>query len=167
MADNPRTGNKAAAGGAGAVVGIGILVSILWGFEGNRPVTYLDPVGIPTVCVGHTGSDVKLGDRKTDDECRALLTGDALEAWDDVERYVTVPLQPYEHAAFASFDFNVGAPAFRGSTMLRLINAGQVSAACRELPRWTWAGPPTNRVQLPGLVKRRAAEMKLCLGQGV
>jgi GH24 family phage-related lysozyme (muramidase) len=51
--------------------------------------------------------------------------------------------------------------------MLKLINAGRVTDACHQLPLWVWAGPPQNRVKLPGLVNRRAAEMKLCLGGGI
>lgn len=161
MADSS---NRKIAGGAGVAVGLGLLVSILWGFEGNEPIAYLDPVGIPTVCVGHTGPEVSVGQRKTDAECRALLTGDALIAWDAVARDVSVDLQPYEHAAFASFTFNVGERTFQGSTMLKLINQNRVAEACGQLPLWVYAGRPPRK--LPGLVKRRDAEMKLCLGGG-
>jgi lysozyme len=35
---------------------------------------------VPTICYGHTGPDVKFGDRKTPDECMALLEGDVAEA---------------------------------------------------------------------------------------
>lgn len=147
---------------AGALAGFGLLLVILLQFEGTEPVAYLDPVGIPTVCTGHTGPDVHVGQQYSDERCRAMLEGDALKAWDDVSDAVHVPLLDYQHAAFASFDFNVGRSAFLGSTMLRLINAGQIAVACNELPRWVYAG--AHRQILPGLVKRREAERRLCLG---
>ena len=44
-------------------------------FEGYRPQAYADPVGIPTICYGHTAG-VRLGQRKTQAECEALLRAD-------------------------------------------------------------------------------------------
>jgi lysozyme len=161
MADNTKA--KAAAAG---VVGIGLLVSMLMNFEGTETIAYLDPIGIPTVCTGHTGPEVKAGQRKSLDECRAILTGDALKAWDAVDRDVIPEMQPYQQVAFSSFVFNVGEASFKGSTMLRLANAQRWIESCNQLSLWVYAGKPPHRSILPGLVTRRAAEMKLCLGQG-
>ena len=63
-----------------------------------------------------------------------------------------------QKAAFLSFAFNVGAQKFCGSTLVKKANQGDMPGACAELSRWTYAGGR----ELPGLVKRRAAERALC-----
>jgi lysozyme len=61
--------------------------------------------------------------------------------------------------ALVSFTYNVGAGAFRTSTLLKKLNAGDTVGACNQLPRWNKAGGKV----LPGLTRRRAAEQALCL----
>lgn len=63
-----------------------------------------------------------------------------------------------QRAAFLSFAFNVGDDAFCRSTLVRMVNAGDINSACAELSRWTYA----SGTQLPALVRRRAAERQLC-----
>lgn len=48
--------------------------------------------------------------------------------------------------------------------MLRKLNAGDRSCACKELLKWDKGRVNGELVVLPGLAKRRAAEMKVCLG---
>ena len=71
---------------------------------------------------------------------------------------VKKPMTDGQKAAFLSFAFNVGTGAFCGSTLARKANAGDMRGACAELSRWTLAGGK----EMPGLVKRRAAERKVC-----
>ncbi|MCI0256950.1 glycoside hydrolase family protein, partial [Cronobacter sakazakii] len=54
----------AAAGGASFIAGVLIQYQ-----EGVKYKPYLDPVGIPTVCAGITGPDVKMGKVYTKQEC--------------------------------------------------------------------------------------------------
>ncbi|KWO17118.1 glycoside hydrolase family 24 [Burkholderia ubonensis] len=152
-------------------------------FEGYSNEVYSDPVGINTVCVGHarTGPDgkpLKLGQTYSDDVCSYLLGKDINDAEKSVRRLVRVPLSPGEQAAYTDFVFNAGAANFASSTLLKKVNAGDRVGACQELSRWTCStvekgkGGATgtcatrdrSKKQLPGLVKRRAAEMKVCLG---
>jgi len=132
-------------------------------FEGTRNAAYRDPVGVPTICTGHTGPGVRLGQTATDAECRALLEGDlshafrVLQAHVDSDRLEAMP--DTRKAALASFVYNVGSGAFQRSTLLRKLNRGDVAGACRELDRWVLA----DGRRLPGLVRRRAAERELCL----
>ncbi|MBX3504396.1 MAG: lysozyme [Parvibaculum sp.] len=147
-------GRLAQAAGGGAVA---IAMAVVIWFEGVEPEPYIDPVGIPTVCVGHTGS-VDMGRLYSGEECEALLQGDLGAAFAAVDRGVTVPLRDETRAALASFVFNVGAGAFQRSTLLRRLNAGEGAPACDELLKWTYAGGR----QLPGLVNRRKAEHELC-----
>lgn len=141
----------------GLVLALGLVT--LW--EGYEEETYLDVVGIPTVCYGHTGSDVFMGDSKTLNECHELLAQDLKLAWTVVDKYVKPDLPANVHAAFTSFVFNVGAEAFRKSTALKLLNQGKIEEACHELPKWVYA----DGKKIKGLVNRRAAELKLCLGE--
>ena len=133
--------------------------------EGLRQVAYRDPVGIPTICFGTTRG-VKLGDYKTLPECKALLTADMQGAVDAVDRCVKAPLSINQLAAFADLTYNAGPTAVcdtAKSTMARKLRAGDVIGACRELLKWDKARVAGVLVALPGLTKRRAAEMDLCL----
>jgi lysozyme len=126
-------------------------------FEGKENKTYLDPINIPTVCYGHTGRDVKLGQVRTDAECEALLQKDMQIALADVDR-CTPNLPVNARAALTSFAFNVGGEKYCASTLAKKAKAGDLRGACAELPRWIYAGgKPLN-----GLIKRRAAERAVC-----
>lgn len=143
-----------------AVLGLTGAIGLVAGFEGLRQYTYLDPVGIPTTCFGHTGPDVKLGQWRSIEECENLLADDLLKAYEAVERCIRVPLTNHQRVALTSFAYNVGGPALCSSTLARRANAGDMVGACNELPRWVYA----RGIRLPGLVKRRDVERRLCLG---
>jgi lysozyme len=139
------------------------------GFEGFSNPVYVDPVGHYAVCVGHdsTGPDgkpLRLGDTYSDEVCSYLLGKDINEAQKAVAALVKVPLSDGETIAYTDFVFNLGRGAFAGSTFLRKLNAGDHVGACKELPRWDKGKVNGKLVSLPGLVKRRAAELKVCLG---
>ncbi|MDQ1921299.1 lysozyme [Massilia pseudoviolaceinigra] len=135
-----------------------IAVTIVGGFEGLRQAAYLDPVGIPTICFGET-KGVRLGQRATLDQCKAMLAASLQLANHAVDDCIRAPLPDYRRAALVSFAYNVGQPALCGSTLARKMNAGDVEGGCDELLRWTIA----KGIRLPGLVKRRQAERNLCL----
>lgn len=143
------------AAGAGTVTIATVAVS---DFEGRKNHAYLDVAGVPTVCDGFTRG-VKLGDYKTNAECDALLQSELRDSFKTVERHVKVPLTEPTKAALASFVYNVGPGAFRSSTMLRKLNAGDRIGACNELKRWVYAGGK----KWNGLIKRRDVENWLCL----
>jgi len=140
---------------AGATLSIASVV--VANFEGLRTKAYRDPVGIPTICYGHTAT-ARIGQSRSQAECDALLRGDLGDALEQVDRLVTVPLPVERRAALASFAYNVGSERLSGSTLLRKLNAGDAAGACAELSRWVYAGEE----KLPGLVQRRAAERELC-----
>ena len=123
--------------------------------EGLRKVAYKDPVGIVTVCAGHTAT-AKLGQVKTEAECAALLKADTVHAEQAVRRLVKTPLTQKQFDALVSFTFNVGETSLAKSTMLKKINQSDCWGAGKEFSKWTFA----KGQQLPGLVKRRADERK-------
>lgn len=132
--------------------------------EGLRQVAYLDPPGILTVCYGST-TDVQRGKRYSLDECKSRLDADMLAAVSAVERCAPgLPVNVL--AAFSDAAYNIGpkvACSLTASTAARLLKAGDYSAACRQLSRWDKANMAGVMVSLPGLTKRRAKEMALCL----
>lgn len=136
---------------------LAMAVSIVGYFEGREVVGYLDPIGIPTVCYGHTATAV-VGKRLSDDECERLLRQDLGIALVAVDKQLP-GLPPATRAAFGSFTYNVGVGAFNTSTLLKRAKAGKMTEACDQLLRWTYAGGR----QLKGLVIRREAERELCL----
>jgi lysozyme len=144
-----------------AAAWVGIAFAAVAGFEGLRTVTYLDPVGIPTRCFGHTAG-VKMGQKSTPEECRELLVDDLLLYNDGVRRCVTAFMSPSREAALTSFAFNVGTGAFCSSTLVKRLNAGDPNA-CDELLKWNKATKAGVKIVLPGLTKRRQEERALCL----
>ena len=131
--------------------------------EGLRQYAYYDPPGILTVCYGST-KDVQAGKRYSLAECRARLDKDMTEAIDAVEQ--CVPGLPAEVlAAFGDAVYNLGpkvACDTHNSTAARLLLAGNLAAACDQLPRWNKARIAGVAVELPGLIRRRAAAQALC-----
>lgn len=126
--------------------------------EGKVNRTYRDVTGTPTICYGHAGPDVRPGMVMSDADCLALLKRDMNAAFAAVDRHVTAPLTRGQYVALASYVFNVGVGNFQRSTLLRLINDGQMPAACKEFSRWVYS----KGMKLPGLEARRAADEWLC-----
>ena len=132
--------------------------------EGLRQVAYYDPPGILTVCYGST-TNVEAGKTYSLAECRARLDADMLAAVETVERCAP-GLGDNQLAAFADAVYNMGptvACNAKKSTAARLLKAGKVAEACMQLPRWNKARIAGILVPLPGLTKRRNADMKLCM----
>lgn len=132
--------------------------------EGLRRIAYYDPPGILTVCYGST-SGVIAGKRYTMDECKARLDRDMLHAVEQVDRCAP-NAPPNVLAAFGDAAYNLGpriACDTAASTAARKLKAQDWSGACRELPKWDKARIGGALVPLPGLTKRRAKEMALCL----
>ena len=136
---------------------VALVIPVVTYYEGKVNRTYVDPVGVLTSCYGHTGPELRPGQTFTDEQCLAQLEADLTKH--AIALYcVRTPLTDGQKAAFLSFAFNVGNGAFCGSTLVRKANVGDMPGACSELSKWVFAGGK----QLPGLVKRRAAERAMC-----
>ena len=141
-----------------------LAVAIAIPAEGLRQWAYRDPPGILTVCYGST-TNVQKGVKYSLDECKARLDDDMRAAIAQVDACapgLPVPVL----AAFGDAVYNIGpriACDTSASTAARLLKAGDLAAACQQLPRWDKASVGGVMVSLPGLTKRRAKEMDLCL----
>ena len=134
-------------------------LKILKESEGLRLDAYICPAGVLTIGHGTTGPRVSPGLTITEDQANAWLKQDCRKFERDVERLVTVDLNPNEFSALVSFTYNVGEGALERSTLLRLLNQGDRARAADEFPRWNKGG---GRV-LPGLKIRREKERALFL----
>lgn len=126
-------------------------------WEGFSDRAYNDGVGVQTIGFGTTAG-VKHGDRIDPLQALHRLGKDAGTISREMAECIKVPVAQHEFDAYASFSYNVGAPAFCASTLAKKLNAGDYGGACRELLRWTNAGGR----ELQGLVKRRQAEYRQC-----
>ena len=119
------------------------------------------PAGVLTIGYGHTGPDVTRGMQITEAEAERLLKQDLHRFEDEVGWLIAVDLKQQEFDAIVSFAFNVGAGALEHSTFRRRMNEGQNKRQCfeEEFPKWVNGsnGP------LPGLVRRREAEVQLAI----
>jgi len=155
-----------------ASLGLGGAWSIVDRFEPAADMTksYIDPVGIRTICRGTTGPLARQA-RVTQAQCDEATVSDLRTAEATVRRCYTGPLTNGELNAWTSFTLNVG-PGARGvkdgfcilksgavPSHLRLLNTHRPAAACAVLMQWTSAGGR----RLQGLYNRRIAELALCL----
>lgn len=149
----------------GAMLVSGLGIATLTGHEGLKYVGYLDSVGVPTVCYGHTRT-AKVGVTFSAEQCEKLLQEDLAEFSATVNKYITVPLSQPQFDSLVSFCYNVGSYACRTSTMFRLINDGDYLGGAAQFDRWYRAGGRDCRVRANncyGVWTRRQAEKKLFL----
>ena len=116
--------------------------------------------GTLTIGYGHTAT-VRPGQTITAEHGEKLLRDDLARFERAVDTMVKVPLNDSQFGALVSFAFNIGEGAFRNSTLLRKLNAGQYDAVPVQMARWNKTTIDGKRVVSPGLVNRRAAEAGL------
>ncbi|MBO6858491.1 lysozyme [Roseibium sp.] len=143
------------AGTAGAAA-----IALVGMWEGLRLTAYRDIVGVPTVCYGET-LGVKIGDKHTKVECDAMLLASLQKHEAGMRKCLKDPdgIPERSYVAFVSLTYNIGVGAFCKSTARKRLDAGNLRGACDAA---TWYNRAGGR-KIPGLVKRRSAEHKLCL----
>lgn len=133
--------------------------------EGFRNAAYRCPAGVWTVGYGHTSMAgppaVQAGLEVSRAQANEILARDVEAVARGVRGLLKVPLADQQFSALVSFAFNVGIGNFRQSSVLKAVNARDFAAVPRRLQLWTKAG---GRV-LPGLIRRRAAEAELFVGE--
>ena len=133
-----------------------VLIEKLKEFEGFRRDAYRDEAGVLTIGYGHTGKDVREGDRLTTYGAEQLLLID-LQEHEAAVRRLHVARTQGQFDALVSFSFNVGIGRLHRSSLLKVIrNGGSKAQIQREFKRWVYGGGK----RLPGLVKRREWEAK-------
>ncbi|MBZ4218974.1 MAG: lysozyme [Chlorobium sp.] len=128
-------------------------------YEGLRLVTYVCPGGKLTIGYGHTGSEVKTGQKIDVERANELLIKDVHRFEVAVNELVKVPMTQGMLDALISFSFNLGVGSLKSSTLLKKLNADDRDGAANEFLRWNKA---KGKV-LAGLTARRESERELFL----
>jgi len=144
-------------------------IAMLTAFEAEKSHMYLDQVGLPTIGVGHlltkselssgklwiAGQAVRRSTGLTEQQMRDLLAEDL----DLTEVVITDAVQPVltqpQFDALVSFTFNIGEGAFEHSTLLALLNGGNLGAVPDQMRRWVYA----KGIRLAALEQRREVEI--------
>lgn len=145
-----------------------LALDLIKDFEGWSATAYDDPAGYCTIGYGHLISlrpcgNTDLGDFArplTEAQGALLLQNDTTTSRLSIQSLVLVDLNDEQFGALTSFVFNIGKRNFAGSTMLRLLNAGEYELAAAQIRRWVRAGGQV----LNGLIDRRACELTLFRG---
>jgi lysozyme len=126
------------------------------GFEKCRLKPYRDGGGVWTNGWGNT-HHVDPNITITQEQADRDLLANVQDAVDCVNDNVKVPLTQNQFDALVDFVFNVGGPAFKASTLLRMLNAGDYAGANAQMDRWIM----DNGKKVAGLQNRRDAEQAL------
>lgn len=139
--------------------------------EGWKLVPYICPAGKWTVSAGvRLYPDDKVQGltyipllnrwigKITDQIAENLFSRELAKCEKALDDLVRVPLNQSQVDALISFIYNVGRPAFAGSTMLLYLNQRLNGTAAMQFKRWVH---DDHGVVVPGLVLRRQREMEL------
>ena len=140
--------------------------ALLHEFEGYRSAAYPDPgTGNEPWTIGYgstvypNGRKVQKGDEVSRAEAAKIFANDLNKFTRSVLSAVEVPLNQNQLDALVSLTYNIGKNAFRKSTLLKRLNAGDYAGAADQFLVWRKSG---GRV-MDGLVKRRERERALFL----
>lgn len=153
--------------------------------ESVEPYVYTCQAGHQTIGVGHRltiheletglllidGDAVRWIDGLTSAQIDGLMRADLAAAEWTVESCVTVPLTDNQFAALVSLCFNIGAQAFKDSSVVRVLNQGSYHLVPGFMRLWNKItvrvvdkdGVKKVKRVSQGLVNRREAEIRLWL----
>lgn len=122
-------------------------------YEGCKLTSYICPAGVLTIGYGHTGKDVKPNQTITKKKAINLLKKDLARFERHVQSYNYIyEWTDNEFSALVSFAFNIG--NIDQLTAYGKRTRSQIRSAMLKYVK-------ANGKTLPGLVKRRKAELKL------
>ena len=143
--------------------------------EGCKLSVYRDQHNLPTIGIGHlltrdewssgkipiAGVMVKYGQGITQEQVDTLCLQDVGKAAAAVNDNVAVDLTQYQFDALCLFAFNVGAGAFKNSTLVRDLNQGRYDEVPDQMRLWIHVGGE----RCGGLVARREREITVWEGR--
>ena len=138
-------------------------LDLLKQFEGFSSDAYKDVAGIWTIGYGFTNG-VKPGDKITKEGAELRLRIELMEYENAISQYVQRDLTDNQFSSCVVLAYNIGAKAFHGSTLCRLLNTHTPIKDCAKwfLP-WNKATINGKLTEVRGLTNRRQAEMELFL----
>ncbi|MGH7814100.1 MAG: lysozyme [Candidatus Binataceae bacterium] len=138
--------------------------------EGFSPILYYtDGADNTTIGYGHLVHPGKINPKDPHEEpfkngidrqhATDLLHDDLEQAEKPICELVEVPLTQNQFNALASLVFNIGGEAFKNSTLLKLLNAGDYHKAAMEFPRWDKVHVHGQARTSSDLLRRRNGEL--------
>lgn len=148
--------------------------------EGRKNRAYKDTAGLWTIGVGHkvlpsemkkyVGEVVSIGGQPrgsieiSEAEIDRLLAQDTAIADAAIAKVVKAPLTEGMRDGLRSLVFNIGAGNFAKSTMAKLLNARNYTAAALEFPKWKYETVNGVKVESKALLARRMREQTIFRG---
>ena len=136
-------------------------IEMICRFEGLQLSAYDDGVGVWSIGFGTivypSGTRVRKGDICTLEQAKFYMSHDLKKFEHAVDLAVKVSIDQNQFDALVSLTYNIGAGAFRNSTLLKKLNVGDYHGASAQFDVWNKA---SGRV-LQGLVNRRSVERTL------
>jgi len=132
-------------------------VELVKQFEGCRLQAYQDQGGVWTVGYGATGYGIGQGTVWTQAQADSQLLIRLNAVSNQVTAAVGQRVNQNQFDALVSLCYNIGAGAFRGSTLVRLINGRDYAGAADEFLKWDKVKQQADA----GLLRRRMAEKSL------
>jgi lysozyme len=134
-------------------------------FEELRTTPYRDVGGVVTVGWGHTaragGYVPRMNVAISEAQAEEIFQSDIAGCVASANELIKVDLNRNQFDAIISWDFNTGALA--KSTLLKLLNAGNLAAIPSELMKWNKATVDGELQEVAGLTRRRKEEGALFL----
>lgn len=141
-------------------------IAFIGKWEGRENKVYEDVAGYPTIGIGHLLTHEELQSGKIlirdqpfryasglqDEQIDALFLQDSATAQQAINDSVHVDIEQYQFDMLVSLAFNIGVGAFKRSTLLKLLNRGQIDAVPNQLIRWVYSGGK----KIQGLINRRS-----------
>ncbi|TCM66467.1 lysozyme [Acinetobacter calcoaceticus] len=138
-------------------------IDLIANFEGLRLNAYDDGTGVWTIGYGTTrypnGDRVKKGDRCTEAQAKRYMQHDLQSFEQTVNTAIQIDLTQNQFDALVSLTYNIGSGAFRQSTLVKKLNAGEIKAAADQFDVWIYAAAQP----MQGLINRRSKEKALFL----
>ncbi len=153
-------------------------IEALMDMEGISLASYYDIAGLETLGIGHLltraeresgiivigGEWVPWRNGLTREQVGKLLEQDLHDTEEVVNSAVKVPLTDNQVDALICFCFNVGASAFKSSTLLKLINQGRYDEVPKQMKRWVYVTKGGAKIVSKGLAMRREREIAIWKG---
>lgn len=137
-------------------------IELIKRFEGYRRNAAQLPDGRWTIGYGHTLT-ARQGVQVSEDDAEVLLIYDLIAVAHVVNEQTYAPLTQNQFDALCAFAFNIGLDAFRGCSVVKRINEGDLVQAAFGMELWRKADFQGERIVIDALVRRRAAEKALFL----
>ena len=133
-------------------------------FEGCKLSAYQCPAGIWTIGIGSThygdGTPITKGKTLPNEGAALELLKATMGQYEKAVNGLGVELTQNEFDALVSLTYNIGAANLAGSTLVKMLKAGDNKAEiAKQFLRWNKAGGK----ELAGLTRRRNAEAELFL----